>query len=299
MTAYFWQKEVDNTYNPYYYIYNNIVRICFLVIMKRIESRSNPIIKSTVALRDKKSREESGLFRFEGVHLLEEYLRSGRTPRTVFLLEGSRPAAEIASKAGCEVIEVTESVYSKLTSEKAPQGVLTVAEYPESVVYVGRGVDADTAVGAAKDTVIILDSLQDTGNVGTVIRTAASIGASVFLSGACADILSEKTVRATMGAIFFSDVFVWSSTEECIRTLQKNGRRVFAAALREDGIRLGSCDFLRDDCFIIGNEGRGISDSSISLCDGTVYIPMTGKTESLNAAAAAAMIIWEARRGFI
>lgn len=261
--------------------------------MKRIESRNNPTIKSMVSLSSRRDREEKRLFCFEGVHLLEEYLRADKTPHSIFVREdvAERYASLIAS-ANCEVYEVTSSVYDKLSGEKAPQGIFTVSEYLDNVPMLDENTVSDI-----KGNAVMLADLQDTGNVGTVIRTAAALDCDVLLCGNCADIYSSKTVRATMGALFTSRVYICRDTEAAIALLRSGGRRVIATALTEKAEVLGRFEVLPNDCFVVGNEGRGLTDSVISRCDFTCIIPMSGKTESLNAATASAMLLWEARRG--
>lgn len=266
-----------------------------MVFMKRIESRNNPTIKNTLLLRTRRGREEQGLFYFEGVHLLEEYLRFGHTPECIFVREDAVERYEtLIQNAGCEVYEVTESVYDKLTDEKAPQGIFTVSPLLRNVT------DCENAYGEMakqiKGNSLMLVDLQDNGNVGTVIRTASALGCSVLLCGGCADVYSSKTVRATMGALFSGSVFVCPDALKAVQALQKNGKRVVASALSDNSSVLGRFDILGTDCFAVGNEGQGLSAEFIAQCDITALIPMSGKTESLNAASAASILLWEAKR---
>lgn len=261
--------------------------------MKRIESRNNPTIKSMCLLSTRKERERQKLFYFEGVHLLEEYLRSGKKPKYIFVREDVvSKYSDILSKAECEMFEVTGSVYEKLSDEKAPQGIFTVSEFLDNVFEL----DESNAADIVGNSIMTVD-LQDTGNVGTVIRTAAALDCDVLLCGSCADIYSAKTVRATMGALFTGRVFVSKDTIFAIELLQKNGKRVIATALTDKAEVLGKFPVKTDDCFAVGNEGNGLSEDVISKCDFTCIIPMSGKTESLNAAMASAMLLWEAKRG--
>ncbi|MBQ3230050.1 MAG: RNA methyltransferase [Clostridia bacterium] len=263
--------------------------------MKYIESRNNPTVKNTVLLKDRRARKESGRFIFEGVHLLEEYLRFGHKPAMLFVRKDalSRHEGLIAS-ADCETVVVSESVYEKLTEEKAPQGILTVSDFLDNVVFCSS--ECEELAETEGNSLLLVD-LQDNGNVGTVIRTAASLGCDPVLCGSCADIYSPKTIRATMGALFSSRVYICASPENAVKALQKGQKRVLATALTENAEVLGGFDVLPTDAFVIGNEGRGLSSELIALCDKTVIIPMSGKTESLNAASAASIILWEAKRG--
>lgn len=268
--------------------------------MKRIESRNNPTIKNITALRDRREREESGLFYFEGVHLLEEYLRAGKTPHALFVREDALGKYRgLIESAACEVYEVTASVYDKLTEEKAPQGIFTVSVYPKNICFAGKDITYEMLPEKIKGNSVMLVDLRDNGNVGTVIRTAASLGCDILLCGTCADILSSKTVRATMGALFMHDIYVCPDTVAAIAALRAGGRRVIAAALSGNAQVLGRFDVTGTDCFAVGNEGQGLSEAVISACSMTAIIPMSGRTESLNAAAAASILLWEARRGRI
>ncbi len=268
--------------------------------MKRIESRNNPTVKYAVSLRDSKNRSSEKSFCFEGVHLLEEMVRSGSRPRTVFVREDvTARYSELIASAECEVIEVTDSVYSKLTEERAPQGIFTVSDFLDNVIFVERDIPLHSLSKQIEGNAILLSDLRDTGNVGTVIRTSAALGCDVLLCGSCADIYSQKTVRATMGAIFTNRVYICPSTVDTVSALRESGRRVIATALRNDARVLGEFELTDSDCFVIGNEGQGLRDSEIDSCDFSAIIPMSGRTESLNAASAASIILWESRRGRI
>lgn len=268
--------------------------------MKRIESRNNPTIKSINSLSSRREREDKGLFYFEGVHLLEEYLRAEYVPKTVFVREDVVDRySELLDGISCEMIEVTSSVYDKITEEKAPQGIFVVSEFLPNVREIGSDVSFDELPSVQNGNSIMLVDLQDVGNVGTIIRTAAALGCDVLLCGKCADVYSPKTVRATMGALFTNNIFVCSDTVSVIEALQNGGKRVIAAALTDKAETLGGFDILDGDCFAVGNEGNGLSDEVISRCDFASIIPMSGRTESLNAAMAATILLWEAKRGRI
>ena len=264
---------------------------------RRIESKSNPTIKSVSALGLKKERDSRKKFCFEGIHLLEEYIRSGRRPDSVIVRDGCEKGKELAENSSAlNLFSVNDAVYSKLSSEKAPQGVITVSSFTDNVVFASEKSDITDFLSRAEGNIIILDSLQDCGNVGTIIRTASAFGFSVMICGDSADVFSAKTVRASMGALFFADIIVCRDKELAVSALRQTGRRVLACALRKNGYILSEFDIKDNDCFIIGNEGNGIDEKIISLCDGTVTVPMTDKVESLNASSAASVIMWEAGR---
>lgn len=269
-----------------------------MVAMKRIESRNNPTIKSLVLLKDKRSREEKKQFFFEGVHLLEEYLRAGLKPHALFVREDAvAKYEELIAKADCELYELTSSVYDKITEEKAPQGIFTLSDYLPHIVRVGADISYDEFAKKIKGISVMLSDLQDNGNVGTVVRTAAALDCDVILAGSCADVYSSKTIRATMGAIFFNPLYICPDGIASAEALQREGKRVIATALTENAKQLGRFEVKADDCFVIGNEGKGLKSEFIEKCSFTAIIPMSGKTESFNAANAASIIMWEAKRG--
>ncbi len=254
--------------------------------MEKITSRQNEKVRQTAFLKNKNERQSSGLFFFEGVHLLEEYLRFGHSPEYIFVTSGmAYRLLPLLEKWESRVYEVTDSVYEKMTDERSPQGVLCVSRFLDNVK------NTSPVSGS-----LLMESLQDNGNVGTIIRTAASLGVNgIAVSADCADLYSPKTVRATMGALFSADIAVIDDMPSAIRKLRDGGSRVFAALLDENAKKLGEMPLLADDSFVIGNEGAGVSRECAEVCDGGVFIPMSGRTESLNASAAAAIILWEMR----
>lgn len=141
---------------------------------------------------------------------------------------------------------------------------------------------------------MLLESVRDPSNVGAIIRSAAAIGIDrLILSEDCADIYHPRAVRASMGTLFAQPIDRVSDLGSAISALRANGRRVFAATLTEDAAKLGSFPVRAGDCVVIGNEGHGLSDATVALCDRAVIIPMSGRAESFNAAVAASILMWE------
>ncbi|MEG1742580.1 MAG: RNA methyltransferase [Clostridia bacterium] len=254
--------------------------------MTFIESRNNELIKQTAFLKERREREKSKTFFFEGVHLLEEFLRFGYTAKYVFATpEACEKYAELLNLCENVLYKVTESVYEKLTEEKSPQGILCVSNFLPNIMQ------SDSSFPSGS---IIMESVRDNGNIGTVIRTAAALGIkSVVLSEDCADIYAPKTVRASMGAIFKQDIYILKNLCLAAENQIKNNNRVFAAVINENAKILGEFLIQKSDSFIVGNEGNGISASLQKACENSVIIKMSENTESLNASAAATIIIWE------
>lgn len=255
--------------------------------MKVITSRNNERIKDIVRLRDRKSRTESGRFFIEGIHLAEEYIRNCGFPLEVYFTEKAYNSYRdfFASLPDDILYSVSDSVFEKISTEASPQGVLCICKS-----------DLFEQTLPERGSFLFLESVRDAGNLGTIIRTAVSLGAfGIVLSPDCADIYNPKTLRASMGAVFAADIFVPADFKKAVIKAKEYGK-VYATALYDNSLELGKFEVCKNDSFIIGNEGQGITEEIRSLADNTVIIPMTGKTESLNAAAAAAIIIWEMTR---
>lgn len=262
-----------------------------------ITSRSNPLVAETVKLQKKRERDESGRFLVDGRKLCYEYIRKCGKPHLMFVCCEQLDAIlseldEIERECGIslDIIPVAESVFSKLTMQNAPDGIILVGERSA----LPRSTDAPAEW--AGEMLIMLDCLQDPGNVGTVIRTALALGYDrVVLGGECADIYNPKTLRASMGAVFSIRISVCDSLADVIGDLRSAGRRVYAAELREHAVSLDDTDIMRSDVFVIGNEGHGIADNVSGACDRSVYIPISEQSESLNAAVAATVLMWHQR----
>ena len=268
-----------------------------------ITSRQNPSIKRLCFLLEKKGREASGLFRFDGIKLFFEAVSCGVEIEEIYLRESSisaieaRIEAEMISVPPCKMICVSDDVFEKISEERAPEGIITVAKYIDGLSKVSVINDADIPEKA--ESVLLLESLRDPGNLGTVLRSAAALGIDkVVLSSDCADVYNPKTIRASMGALFRVPICRLGEGlfTEYIARLRASGRRVFAAALRRDAAVLGELNMRTGDCFVIGNEGHGLSDDTINACDNCVIIPMQAGCESLNAAAASVILMWEMKK---
>ena len=273
-----------------------------------ITSRQNRRVVELMKLDDRRAREKTRTFRFDGVKLLCEALRRGVELESVFLRVGTadRVAARMEelygcslSEVGCPVFGVEDSLFEKISQENAPEGVITVAKYIDKshnfiIIY------KEDEIDARKDApVLFLESVRDPLNVGAIIRSAAALGVGrLIMSADCADLYHPKTLRAAMGPLFSMPITRVEDLAGTVKALRESGRRIYAAALDDTAIRLGSAEFDREReghpvGAVIGNEGHGLSESVIAACDRSVYIPMEADTESLNAGVAAALIMWE------
>ena len=267
-----------------------------------ITSRQNPLVKFVCGLAEKKNRRESGFFRFDGIKLLGEALSSDvkikyvvcRTPMNDMLRRVVDKALYEGRLTREVVVEVSDSVFEKMSEERAPEGVITVAHTLNTLHESGE------CLPCKEEKILIAESLRDSGNLGTVMRSCYALGIDrLIITDDCADIYNSKTIRAAMGAVFKmrTQSVELESLPRFIASLVGDGRRVYAAALAEHSRNIEDIRLKLGDCFVIGNEGHGLTADVISACSDTVIIPMREDAESLNAAAAAAICIWETVRG--
>lgn len=251
--------------------------------VERITSRSNPLVTRLRKLNSKRSaRREEGVFCGEGPKLLSEAIKWGADLETVICAEGvSIPELPEQTR----VVEVPESLLPAVADTETPQGVVFVCK--------SSGLALPEKLEGKR--YLVLDGVQDPGNVGTIWRTADAFGADgLILCSGCADPYSPKTVRSTMGAIFRMPVYE-ASLEETAAKLSAAGIPLYTTALREDTVDVREVS-LAKAAVIIGSEGRGVSDLALQLCQQTLKIPMTSRCESLNAAVAASVVLWEMAR---
>ena len=260
--------------------------------MKIIRSKDNPSYKEAVKLLRRKYRDQTGMFLIEGPRPVMDAIRSGESLQTVFLseesLEKGLSAAEelerLCMKNGCRCVLLAEELFRQISDTEHSQGVLAVACKPEH-----RKIEIGSSV-------IILDRLQDPGNIGTIIRTAeaAGFGTLIAIKGT-GDIYAPKTVRAAAGSLLRVNVFEGLESDEAIRLCREQGIRIVASDL-EGSVEYTAADLTGDMALVIGNEGSGVSDEIRQAADSKVRIPMEGTIESLNAAVAAGLLMYESVR---
>ena len=251
---------------------------------ERITSRSNPLIARLRRLKSQRAaRRAEGVFLCEGPKMLAEALRWGARLETVVCAQG----VQLPELPGhVRVVEVPEDVLRTAADTQAPQGV----------VFLCRGTDLALPQELEGSRFLVLDGVQDPGNVGTIWRSADAFGADgLILCPPCADPWSPKTVRATMGAVF--RLPVWEATlEELADRLRLKEIPLYATALRQDTADVRQVDLSRA-AVVVGSEGRGVSPLALELSEKTVKIPMRVRCESLNAGVAASVVLWEMARG--
>ena len=251
--------------------------------METITSRQNPLCTHLRKLSSSTAyRRQCGEFLCDSPKLLQEALLWGSELHTVVVTAGTEAPP---LPKGVRLVEVPADVMKSVSPMETPQGTLFICAIhtePLPEMLTGR-------------RYVVLDTLQDPGNVGTILRTADAFHADgMFLVNGCADLYNPKTLRATMGAVFRCPVWTVGA-EELSALLKKSGIPLYGAALREDTLDARAVDYNR--CAIaIGSEGRGLTDAVLAVCDRTIKIPMSEHCESLNAAAAATVLLWEAAR---
>ena len=253
----------------------------------RIESADNRKLKLIRKLSSRKHRDALGKYVIEGINLVEEAIRKNADIEFVVASEDFESDRLDAISGGIgEIHLVGRDIYEKISDTENGSGVIAV---------VRRSYDRDRVIASIDtgDNVLVLDRVQDPGNIGTMIRTAVAAGyRAVLLIKGCADIYSPKVLRATAGMIFNLPVLFADDASEAVSILHELGLRVFVTE-PEAKLAYYETDLSSGAALVIGNEGRGVSEELASLADERITLPMEGSVESLNAAVAAAILMYE------
>ena len=246
---------------------------------QRITSRKNPLLQQVKKLlSSRKAREEAGLFAADGVKLLAEAVRWYPGLDTVILSDGVH--ADVPESV--RLFRVPEDVMASISPMESPQGALFLCRLPEKKAY------------APTPGCLLLDGIQDPGHLGTILRTADALDIPVTLLEGCADPYSPKTVRASMGAVFRTQP-VKADWAEVRAACGVAGIPVAVTALSQRAKDLRNAD-LRSMAVVIGSEGQGVRREILESADGELIIPMNKRCESLNAAVAAAIVMWQMKQ---
>ncbi len=256
-----------------------------------ISSRKNQLVTHFRNLvRERSYRHECGEFAIEGARLCLEALNSGLVITSFLVTENAKEKySEIVDAISEEFTPdiINEDISAYISDTKSPQGVFITA----------KTLDKNESFGKIENggKYIILDNLQDSGNIGTIIRTCDALGIDgVILSPDCADIYSPKIVRSAMGSLFRLPVIIAELTE-IIQSMKEKGFTVYSAVLDETAQRINELNLGENTAVVIGNEGNGVSEAVTQACEKKLYIPISS-AESLNAAVAASIISWEMTR---
>ena len=246
---------------------------------ERITSRKNPLLQQVRRLlSSRKERENAGLFVADGTKLLDEAIKWWPGLDTVILSDG----IETDVPEGVRVVRVPEDVMESVSPMQTPQGALFVCRLPNKQSF------------TPKAGMLLLDGIQDPGNLGTILRTADALEVPVALLEGCADPFSHKVVRASMGAVFRAEV-LQTTWEQAKAACKDAGVPVAVTALSEKAVDLREAS-LQTMAVVIGSEGQGVRQEILSSAEKELIIPMNPRCESLNAAVAATIVMWQMRR---
>ena len=253
--------------------------------MKLIQSRDNPFFKELVKLSTStRNRDKAGRTLLDGAHLLRAYLDAEHSPRHLLLNAAALQDGEITTllerSVDVPVTQLDDKLFAQLSELKTPTGILALIDLP-------------TPLPSPCCFALLLEDIQDPGNLGSMLRTAAAAGCdAVFLSPGCADAWSPKVLRSAMGGHFCLDIH---EAQDLLRVASDFSGRLVATTLQATQ-SLYDCGLTGNIAFMMGNEGAGLSEALLSLATHPVTIPMPGRVESLNVAAATAICLFEAVR---
>lgn len=250
----------------------------------------NPLVKAASELKQKKCRQQQGLFLAEGLRTVEEAVAS-KSVESIFYTaiedERKRAVLEQAAAENVRLVCVADNVMKKIADTETPQGIIAVCKIQQPALE---------DVLASGKLLLVLDRVGDPGNIGTMLRTgdAAGIGGLVLLKG-CADIYAPKTVRASMGSLFHVPVLSGIDEGSFIQSAKRAGYELLVTSL-EGANNLYKADLSGRIAFVMGNEANGVSSTLLENAHKRVFIPMAGRAESLNVAMAAGIVMFEALR---
>ncbi|MBR6242246.1 MAG: RNA methyltransferase [Ruminococcus sp.] len=258
-----------------------------------ITSKDNPVIKLYQKLASsKKERLQYGLFVLEGLRITQDALseQSGLTHVILTKQAYDKFGDELfqADLRDAKTIVISNELGNKIASTGTTQGVFAICRIPVQKEL--------SSAMKENGKYVVLFGLQDPGNVGMIIRTADALGLdAVILSGSC-DIYSPKVIRSTMGSVFRADIYIENDTEKLFSALERAGVTSSAAVIDKDAVNVVKCGFDGSQAVFIGNEGNGLPADIASRCTRKVIIPMHGNINSLNAAMAAGILMWELKK---
>ncbi|MGL4731828.1 MAG: TrmH family RNA methyltransferase [Clostridium sp.] len=252
--------------------------------MQYISSKDNSLIKNIRKLKERKYRTSQNLFLVEGFRFVEEAIKSNFNIKYILISENyPRESYEKYINFSGEIYIVSKNVFKTISSTETPQGVIAVVENKQIIPKEDKGI------------YILVDKVQDPGNLGTIIRTAhASNCLGVIIEKGTVDVYNEKTLRSTMGSIFNVPI-INDSNLEYVRKLRKDGYKLITSSLDTEN-NFYDVDLTGKAIIAVGNEGNGISNEVYEISDEKVKIPMPGGAESLNASVAASIMMYEAVR---
>lgn len=256
-----------------------------------ITSKDNPVIKLYQKLSSsKKERLQYGLFVLEGLRIIQDAVQENSgLSHLIFTAQAHEKYADLLFQADLRdtrVIVISNELGKKIASTDNTQGVFGICRMAAQKKPVFR----------ENGRYIILHHLQDPGNLGMIIRTADALGIDGIILCGCCDLYSPKVIRSTMGSVFRADISIENDEDRLFEMLEENGVETSAAVIDSDARLLTECEFTGSHGVFIGNEGNGLPEQVSKRCGRRIIIPMNGNINSLNAAMAAGIIMWELKK---
>lgn len=256
-------------------------------MIKKIESPDNIIIKECIKLQSKKYRDKEGLYIIEGPNLVEEALKNNAKIKRILVMEGYEFQCP---KEDVDLYYLGNRLFTKVSSTQTPQGIMAIVEKQETTIHQIMELDKQ---GGGNGNILILDKLQDPGNVGTMIRTADAAGyMAIILVKGSADVYSPKVVRSATGSLFRIPIMYVNSYDQLEEDMNLLSKELVATGFDTDKYYY-EVDLSQGVGLIIGNEGNGVDPQLMAKANSIVKIPMEGNIESLNAAVAAGILMYE------
>ena len=255
--------------------------------MQIITSKDNEIIKNIRKLKEKKFRNQNNEYIVEGIKMIKEAIVEEAVIKLIVICEENVNSGVIDKKllyeiAKYECIYVSKKIFDLISDVQTPQGILAVIEKDNS----------EEKIDYKQEIIVVLDGIQDPGNLGTILRTIDSVGLNqVIVSKETADAYNPKVVRSTMGAIFRVNIIESENLKDTLKNMKKHKYKVMATSLETDN-SIYDVDYTKK-VLVIGNEANGVSKEILDIADEKIKIPMLGKTESLNASVATGVILYE------
>lgn len=261
--------------------------------MEKIVSRNNARIKYvTKLISDSSFRKKQGLFCVEGMRICLDALISDVEIKQVFYTSGVLKKylndVEKIIKKSEEVYEVSQDVFSKFSDTGTPQGILCVCVNSDNVSEIEKLEEGKKYIA--------LENIQDPSNLGAICRTAEALGIDGAILCRCCDIYNPKVLRGSMGSLFRLPIIKCDEIEEVLLSSRKKGLKVITTVTDKNAKKITDVSFDCGVVCVIGNEGNGVSEKTISMCDEKITIPMLGRAQSLNASMAACITMWEVMR---
>ena len=256
--------------------------------MNVISSKDNEIVKSVKKLKEKKYRDSENAYIVEGIKMVKEAIIEKASIRQIIICDDCEKSDNIPKELMYEIAKydcmyVTSKVFKYISEVQTPQGVLAVIEKN----------NGDLDINYNEDIIVALDDIQDPGNLGTILRTVDSVGLTqILVSKGTADCYNPKVVRSSMGAIYRVKVIECDDLLETLKQVKRNKFKVLVTSLGDNSKNIYDMKYNKK-VLVIGNEANGVEERIMNMADEKVKIPMLGRTESLNAAVATGIVLYE------